>query len=118
VFFAFESPSRFGYVHLASKPDANAHNVFVVDGAPRRNLLPPQERGIEWGSAVWHRVRVVREGARVRVVFDESTAPTFEVDVPLGAGRLGVGSFDDSGRFRAIRLRGERVAEDRADPFR
>lgn len=120
VFFAFESPSRFAYVHLASKPDPNAHNVFVVDAAPRRNLLPPQERGIDWGVDVWHRVRVERtlSDGSVQVYFDEGETPLFEVAVPLGVGRVGVGSFDDSGCFRAIRLTGDVVTEDASDPFR
>lgn len=120
VFFAFESPSRFAYVHLASKPDQNAHNVFVVDSAPRRNLLPPREHGIEWGVDVWHRVRVERTLAdrSVRVYFDDPAQPIFEGVVPLGVGRVGVGSFDDSGCFRAIRLTGDVVSEDDSDPFR
>lgn len=116
-FFAFESPSRFGYVHLASVPDANAHNVFIVDGAPRRNLLPPQTSGVKWGSDEWHRVRLIRRGARLDVFFDDAASPILSAYVPLGAGRVGVGSFDDRGRFRAIRIEGDVLRRVESNPF-
>ena len=40
VFFGWQAPDRFHYLHLAPAPDANAHNLFLVDGAPRRSLEP------------------------------------------------------------------------------
>ena len=104
VFFGFESPERYYYVHLATTPDPNAHNVFLVDRAPRRNLAPVAERGVEWGTGEGHTVRVVRRGAVVEVSFDGETVLRAE-DATIGEGRVGVGSFDDTGRFRRIRLR-------------
>lgn len=107
VFLGFESPARFHYVHLAPAPDANAHNVFVVDDAPRRNLLPPLEEGIDWGSGEWHTVRLERrlEEGTLRVYWDGADAPTFLVEeLPPTWGRLGVGSFDDTGRVTGIRV--------------
>ena len=40
LFFGFQSPSRYYYVHLASQADPNAHNVFRVQDAPRTSMLP------------------------------------------------------------------------------
>lgn len=123
VFFGFEDPARFGYVHLASRPDPNAHNVFLVDGAPRRPLAAVSSQGVDWGDGVWHAVRVQRslEEGVVRVWFGDGGAPLLEApETALGPGRVGVGSFDDSGRFRGLRLWAPQGGATRApgDPFR
>ncbi|MEM7305334.1 MAG: hypothetical protein AAF682_01625 [Planctomycetota bacterium] len=109
LFFGYQSPERFYYVHLATEPDQNAHNVFLVDGADRRNLLAPQERGVDWGAG-WHHLRLERdaEEGTVRVFFDDMVTPVLEArDTTLSWGRVGVGSFDDTGRFANLELRAE-----------
>lgn len=107
LFFGFESPERFYYVHLAPAPDQNAHNVFLVDGAPRRNLLEPQLRGVDWGVDVWHTVRIERrvvEGS-IAVHWDGSEQPILVAfDETIDWGRIGFGSFDDTGRVTAVRI--------------
>jgi len=104
-FFGFESPERFYYTHIAKAADANAHNVFLVDRAPRRNLLQPSSQGVDWGIGQWHTVRIERVSGMIRVWFDDGAAPLFTVsDSTLGWGRVGFGSFDDSGELRRMRL--------------
>jgi len=106
--FSFESPAHFGYVHLAPDPDQRAHNVFSVHDAPRVAVCPVPEKGIEWGQQ-WHTVRIERlpldgRGGDVRVFFDGAlihTAP----GGPFGRGRVGFGSFDDSGMIRSLSIR-------------
>ena len=122
LFFGFESPERYYYVHLASEPDQNAHNVFLVDRAPRRNLTPVAAQGIDWGENAWHRVRLVRMSAtgRIEVYFDDMRAPVLVAhDTTLSTGRIGFGSFDDTGRVRRVRMRGAdlRRVSGTADPF-
>ncbi|MCB9913725.1 MAG: hypothetical protein H6828_01090 [Planctomycetes bacterium] len=107
LFFGFQAPDRYYYVHLATTPDANAHNVFLVDGAPRRNLLPPQASGIDWGRDAWHRVRLERDvdAGTLRVWFDDLEQPVLAAhDATLAWGRVGFGSFDDTGALRELRL--------------
>jgi hypothetical protein len=107
LFFGFESPSRFYYVHLASKPDPHAHNIFLVDGAARRAIAPVGEKGIDWGEESWHRVRLERrlEDGSIRVFFDDLETPVLETtDTTLEWGRIGFGSFDDSGRVAKLRV--------------
>lgn len=103
-FFAHESPSKFGYVHLASKPDAHAHNIFLVDHAPRKAQAAIGEKGINWEGG-WHTVRLQRlsAGADIEVYFDDQKIMQAD-GTPFGKGRLGFGSFDDSGRVRLIRV--------------
>ncbi len=103
LFFGFESAERFYYVHLATTPDPRAHNVFLVDGAARRNLIPARDRGVDWGQEKWHHVRLVRDvdAGAVRVYFDDMLVPVLEAeDRTIEWGRLGFGSFDDTGRFK------------------
>ncbi|MCP3920640.1 MAG: hypothetical protein GY711_34370 [bacterium] len=107
LFFGYTSPARYYYVHLATTPDQNANNVFLVADAPRTNLAPVPESGVEWGTDQPHRVRVERrlgEGT-IRVFFDDMETPVLEAsDTTHGAGRVGFGSFDDTGRFDEIRI--------------
>lgn len=103
LFFGYQDPSHFYYVHMATSPDQNAHNIFLVDGAPRRPLLPVQEQGVEWGTDDWHAVRLERQGKAIRLSFDGQELFSVE-DETFPVGRVGVGSFDDTGRFARIRL--------------
>lgn len=112
LFFGFQDPQHFYYVHLASKPDPNAHNVFVVDGAPRQNLLPPPVAGVDWGQDQWHHVRIERrvEAGTIRVFWDDQPEPILETaSSRFDHGRIGLGSFDDSGRFANVVVRAPQV---------
>lgn len=107
VFFGFTDPSRFYYVHLATKADPNAHNVFIVNDAPRRNFASKTTQGVDWGSNVWRRVRVERTVAdgRIRVFFEDMTTPVMEAaDTTFGRGYIGLGSFDDEGMIDNLRI--------------
>ncbi len=123
VFFGFESPTRFYYVHLAPAPDAHAHNVFAVKDAPRAALAPVAAQGVDWGRDAWHRVRVERRvgPGPVRVFWDGGDEPILTaIDTAFRWGRLGFGSFDDSGRIARVFVRAPSVRplSGPADPFR
>ena len=120
MFFGVQSKSRLYYTHLATSPDQNAHNVFVVNEAPRTNLIPPREQGVDWGRGVWHHVRVERRVAEgtVKVFWDQGAEPALVAeDRTFGWGRVGFGSFDDSGLVRNIVLRAPRKRATEGDPF-
>ncbi len=103
-FFAFESPSKFGYVHLASKPDAHAHNIFLVNEAPRKAQAPIGKKGISWdGGYKTIRLQRLTADGEIDVFFDGKKVMSADA-APYGKGRLGFGSFDDSGRMRSIRI--------------
>ena len=62
---------------------------------------------------------VERQDGALRVYFDGERQPTVKTDRdPLGWGRVGFGSFDDTGRFSQIRIWApdSREAEDPAFP--
>jgi hypothetical protein len=120
LFFGVESPTKYYYVHLAPAPDMNAHNVFIVNDAPRKNLLPPQSKGIEWKKDTWHNLRLIRQATtgKIEVYFDDMTKPVLTAeDKTFQTGFVGFGSFDDTGRFRKVGLHTNKVPPDRKADF-
>lgn len=108
LFFGFQGPSSFYYTHMATSPDQNAHNVFRVHDAPRTNIAPVAEHGIDWGQDVWHHIRVERRVAEgtIRIYWDDGQAPILTAeDNTFDWGRIGFGSFDDSGIVTNIVVR-------------
>jgi len=118
LFFGYQNPTRFYYVHMALKADNNAHTVMIVNGKPRTTLIKTigkdiggevfRTKGVVWGDG-WHHVRLVREAdtGLIEVYFDDMTQPIMRVkDKTFAWGRVGVGSFDDIGNYDDIVLRG------------
>ena len=107
LFFGLQSPTNFYYTHIATAADANAHNVFIVNNAPRKNFAKETTKGVNWGLGVWHKVRLERNVAAgsIKVYFDDMTKPIMIAeDKTFGAGQIGFGSFDDTGMVDNIRI--------------
>jgi hypothetical protein len=118
IFYGFQSPTNFYYTHIATAADPNAHNTFIVDGAPRKNFASETTKGVNWGLNVWHKVRIertVRDGM-IKVYFDDLSKPIMVAqNDKFKSGGIGFGSFDDTGRIDNIRIWGPQV-ESRALP--
>ena len=121
LFFGYQAPDRFYYVHMALAADPNAHSVFIVNGKPRVTLIPKigediggevyRTKGLVWGDG-WHNVRLVRkvDTGLIEVYFDDMAKPIMRVsDKTFAWGRVGVGSFDDEGNYDDIVIRGIKV---------
>jgi hypothetical protein len=107
LFFGFQDPTHFYYVHLATAADDHAHNIFIVNGAPRTKIARETTKGVNWGLGVWHKVRLERRLAdgSIRVYFDDLTHPIMVAeDKTFGSGWIGFGSFDDTGKVDNIRI--------------
>jgi hypothetical protein len=107
LYFGFQSPTNFYYAHLATAADKNAHNIFLVNNAPRTNIAKETTKGVNWGLGVWHKVRLERRVAAgtIKVYFDDLTQPVMIAeDKTLGSGQIGFGSFDDTGMVDNIRI--------------
>ena len=110
LFFGAQDPSHFYYVHIANQSDAHANSIFIVDGKPRVSIAKTRTTGTKWDDK-WHTVRLVRdaENGTIEVFFDDSAEPIMTaVDKRFAWGRVGVGSFDDTGCYDDIRLWGRR----------
>ncbi|NLO32166.1 MAG: hypothetical protein GX117_02230 [Candidatus Hydrogenedentes bacterium] len=108
-FLGFTDPSKFYYVHIAGGADPHAHNVFLVNDAPRTNIASFTTKGIHWDVQICHRVRIERTaergGGAIRVYFDNMDEPIMTAqDTTFGMGYIGIGSFDDTARFYGLRL--------------
>jgi hypothetical protein len=111
LFFGFQDPSHLYYVHLGKKADDHANQIFIVDGAPRKKISLKSTAGTPWTDE-WHHARVVRRVAtgEITVYFDNMDEPVMQaVDKTFVSGLVGVGTFDDTGRFDDLRIYGERV---------
>ncbi|MFN3167126.1 MAG: hypothetical protein ACE37H_08690 [Phycisphaeraceae bacterium] len=120
VFFGFNAPERYYYTHLATKGDQNAHQVFIVNDAPRTPITNDRTKGVDWGKDVWRHVRVVRDAKKgeIRVYFDDMDKPVQTAkDTAFRTGYVGFGSFDDVGRIDNIRLWAESMGDEPCKHF-
>ena len=109
LYFGFQDPSQFYYVHIATKADPNAHNIFLVNNAPRTNIATTTTAGVNWGLNIWHKVRLERkvEEGTIKVYFDDMTLPVMTANNKIfGPGYVGFGSFDDTGKVDTIKIWG------------
>lgn len=113
LFFGTQDPAHFYYAHMATKADPNAHNIFIVNAAPRANIAKTTTGGVNWGLNVWHKVRLERKVSEgtIKVYFDDMTLPIMTAqDKTFGAGFVGFGSFDDTGKVDNIKIWGPELA--------
>jgi hypothetical protein len=102
----YQSPTQFYYVHLGRKTDPVHNGIFLVNNADRKRIDEPTSRPRLVDQA-WHRVRLERDvtAGTIRVFVDDDPAPALSaVDRTLTSGRVGVGSFDETGEFRALHV--------------
>ena len=109
LFFGYQDPSHFYYVHLGREADAHANSIFLVNGEPRVSIAQKRTDGTAW-TKDWHHVRIKRDTSKgtIEVYFDDMKKPVMTtVDKHFLHGRIGIGSFDDTGDFDNLSLRGK-----------
>ncbi len=121
VFYNFQNRSRFYYTHIASVTDKHAHNCFIVNEKPRTKISHETSKGHKWSSKPWHKVKVVRqqESGKIEIYVNDMSKPIMRAtDKTFGMGRIGFGSFDDTGRISKVRLYSpEAKVSTAGDPF-
>jgi hypothetical protein len=111
LFFGYQDPSHFYYAHLAKRTDDRANQIFLVNGADRKKISTKTTEGTPWDDK-WHLVKVVRTvgNGKIEVYFDDMRTPVMTAtDRTLTWGRVGIGSFDDTGDWMDVSLRGVRA---------
>jgi hypothetical protein len=111
LFWGYQDPAHFYYVHLGARPDPHSCQIFIVNDAPRTMISELTSEGTPWTDG-WHDVKVVRrvQEGLIEVYFDDMERPVMTArDKTFAWGRVGLGTFDDHGNFDEFRLRGERV---------
>ena len=120
IFYGVQNPTNFYYTHIATAADPNAHNIFIVKNAPRKNIAKETTKGVNWGLNVWHKVRLERDtkAGTIRVFFDDLSKPIMIAeDKSFASGYIGFGSFDDTGMIDNIRIWGPAVETKKTEFF-
>ena len=111
LFFGYQDPAHLYYVHFGKRADDAANQIFIVNNAPRKKISLESTPGTNWTND-WHHARVVRkvESGSIEVYFDDMQKPAMKaIDKTFLWGQVGVGSFDDIGRFDRVALFGQKV---------
>lgn len=113
VVFAYRDPAHFDYAHLSidtATQEPHHNGIFHVYGGERVRISP-----VEGGAAFpdgnnrWYHVRLTREGSTggVHVMVDGRDVPALHaVDLSLRSGKVGLGSFDETGEFKNVKIGG------------
>ena len=107
----YQSPTQFYYVHLSARTDAVHNGIFIVNNADRKRLDEPASKAYLTDQE-WHKVRLERNSVsgRIAVFFDDQLDPILTAtDTTFRSGRVGVGSFDETGEFRNIEVTGTTI---------
>jgi len=105
-FFGYQDPKHFYYVHIATKADPHAHSVFLVNNEPRVSIAKERTNGVDWGTD-FHQIKIVRDtkSGKIEVYYDDMTKPIMIAeDKTFLKGRIGLGSFDDTGCFDDLQI--------------
>jgi quinoprotein glucose dehydrogenase len=114
IFFGFQNPSQFYYVHLGETPDPHSSQVFIVNREARTKITETPDIGIPWPTKEWHDVKVVRKVASglIEIYFDDMEKPQKVAhDKTFKWGAVGLGSFDDLGLWDDFELRGVTIKQ-------
>jgi len=111
LFFGYQDPTHFYYVHLGQRADDHANQIFIVNEAPRIKISTKSTEGTPWNND-WHHVRIIRrvDSGEIAVYFDNMDEPVMTAkDTSFAWGTVGVGTFDDTANFDNVVLRGTQV---------
>jgi hypothetical protein len=111
IFWGYQDPTHFYYVHFGAKADPHACQIFIVNDAPRLAITQKEAKGTPWTEG-WHDVKVVRRVAdgTMEVYFDDMDEPFMSAhDNAFKWGRVGLGTFDDNGNWDDFELHGVEV---------
>jgi hypothetical protein len=116
IFWGYQDPSHYYYVHFGAESDPNACQIFIVNGAARTPITTKTAEGTPWTTG-WHEVRVIRNVAdgTIEVYFDDMDEPLMAAkDKTFTWGQVGLGTFDDNGNWDDFQLNGVEVKPGKA----
>lgn len=108
LFFGYRDPANFYYVHFGKQMDDHANQIFIVNDAPRTKISIKTNDGTPWDDE-WHHVKIVRtvDDGAIAVYFDDMETPVMTAtDKTFATGQIGLGTFDDTGVWDNVVLRG------------
>jgi hypothetical protein len=112
VVYAWRDDTHFNYAHLSVDEGTKqpVHNgIFHVYGGDRVRISPEAGPAALPAENVWHKVQLKYDATTgmVAVKVNGQEMPSLKgVDLSLGAGRVGLGSFGNKGSFRRVKISG------------
>jgi hypothetical protein len=113
IVFAYRDEAHYDYAHLSIDPASKqpVHNgIFHVYGGERVRISSDSGPASFSARGHWYHVKVTHDAktGTVEVTVDGRAVPSLQaVDLSLGAGKVGFGSFDETGAFRKITITAE-----------
>ena len=110
--FAYRDAAHFDYAHLSIDTGIKqpVHNgVFHVYGGERVRISSPDGPPAFPATKHWYHVQLVYDGGpgTVHVLVDGRAVPALQaVDRSLSAGKIGLGSFDETADFKNVKFTG------------
>ena len=111
LFFGYQDPAHFYYVHFGKKTDDHANQIFIVNDKARTKISTKTSKGTPWDDK-WHKLKIVRRvsDGTIETYFDDMKKPVMKAsDKTFKWGQIGIGSFDDMGNFDNVKIRGIKV---------
>ena len=111
IVYAYQDADHFNYAHISDDMGSVSpqHNgIFHVYGGDRVRISRTEGEAT-LTEEKWYKVKLEYDGrsGRVDVFVDGKTSPSLRgCDMSLGAGRIGIGSFFDTGQFRNFKITG------------
>jgi hypothetical protein len=111
LLFHYQDPSHFYYVHLSATSDGLHNIIGLVNGTDRTkiNLEPAGETIPRLKDMEWHDFKVTCDADTgfIQAYLDDMKTPLLSTrDRTLTHGLVGIASYDDTGFFDDIELRG------------
>jgi len=108
--FAYQDAAHFDYAHLSvdtAKKQPVHNGIFHVYGGERVRISSDKGPAAFAASGNWYHVKLTHDANTgvVDVSVDGRAIPGLHaVDVSLGAGKVGVGSFDETAVFKNVKI--------------
>lgn len=110
IVFGYRDEGHFDYAHLSVDTGAKqpVHNgIFHVYGGERVRISSERGPAAFTATGRWHHVKLTHDATMgsVDVIVDGQALPALHaVDLSLGPGKIGPGSFDETGEFKNVTI--------------
>jgi hypothetical protein len=110
IVYAYQDEAHFDYAHLSTDTGEKqpVHNgIFHVYGGERVRISNPRGPAAFAATGRWYHVQLTHDAKTgvVQVTVDGQAVPALQAtDVSLGPGKVGIGSFDETGEFKNVKI--------------
>jgi hypothetical protein len=110
--YAYRDEAHFNYAHLsvdAAKKQPVHNGIFHVYGGDRVRISSDEGAASLPSDQEWYRVQLNYDGSAgaVKVLVNGKENPSLKaVDMSLGSGKVGIGSFFEKALFRNVKITG------------